>query len=473
MGLARGCKIVFLTFISILSFAGCGSRGGDKTMSSSLLEPGEEFSGGETTVFDTTPQAFSLSARNLSFERRTTFLTGNSFFNNNWVTAPASTEALDGLGPVFNTRSCSACHLRDGRGTAQLESGQASPSLLFRLSLPGEDAHGDVIPEPNYGGQFNPQAILGISPEGDAVILYEEIEGSYEDGEIYTLRKPVYRFENLNYGPMHSETLVSPRVAPFVFGLGLLEAIPEETLLSLADPEDRDGDGISGRPNYVWDVTQSQKVMGRFGWKANQPSLLQQTAGAFLGDIGITSSLFPEQNCTEAEADCRAAPNGGEPELEDRILDRVVFYMRTLAVPARRDWDNPQVLEGKRTFQQIGCAKCHISSFQTGSWEEFPELSNQTIRPYTDLLLHDMGEDLADGRPDFEADGREWRTSPLWGIGLVETVNGHTQFLHDGRARNLQEAVLWHGGEAENSREQFRRLTKEEREKVILFLNSL
>jgi CxxC motif-containing protein (DUF1111 family) len=241
----------------------------------------------------------------------------------------------------------------------------------------------------------------------------------------------------------------------------------------VAGPDDTDGDGISGRVNHVWDVEHREVRVGRFGWKANQPSLRQQNAGAFRGDIGITSDLFPEEDCPPAQAECRAAPSGGAPELDAWKLEQVTFYTRMLAVPARRDVDHPEVLRGRRLFRELRCASCHVPRHETGTMPDAPELSGQTVFPYTDLLLHDMGPELADDRPDFEATGREWRTPPLWGLGLVRTVNRHTRFLHDGRARSLEEAILWHGGEAEHSRERFRDLSAPERAALLRFLESL
>lgn len=437
------------------------------------LEAGEEFAGGDTTVFENSIRAFSLSARNLSADRQVNFLVGDSFFDQNWVIAPASTNTRDGLGPVFNARSCSGCHSRDGRGHPPVNPAEIPVSLLFRLSIPGEDEHGGPLADPNYGLQFNIQAILGVDPEGAVNIGGEEIPGTFEDGTAYSLKKPSYEFSGLNFGPFDSEIMVSPRVAPQLPGLGLLAAIPESVILSRADPDDADGDGISGRANFVWDLLNGHVALGRFGWKANQATLHQQVAGAFRGDIGITSSLFPDENCADSQPDCQAAPTGGAPEISDSILGDVVFYSHTLAVPARRDWDDVVVLTGKKLFADARCTQCHVPKYQTGDLAGFPELSNQTIFPYTDLLLHDMGPDLADGRPDFEASGTEWRTPPLWGIGLVPTVNGHTNYLHDGRARSLMEAVLWHGGEAEASREAVRRMTQEERDALIKFLESL
>jgi CxxC motif-containing protein (DUF1111 family) len=346
--------------------------------------------------------------------------------------------------------------------------------MLLRLSVPGADARGAPVPEPSYGGQLQGRSIPGVPAEGRPGVTYEEVEGRFGDGEPYSLRRPSYSIETPGYGPLADDVLVSPRVAPHLVGLGLLEAVPEETLRALSDPDDRDGDGVSGRLNLVWDVAAGRKVPGRFGWKANQPSLRQQTAGAFNGDVGITSSLFAEESCTSAQKECLAAARGGEgPQLREGFLDSVVSYVSTLAVPARRRPEAPEVKRGKGLFAGAGCASCHTPVLQTGAHPRFPELSQQKIRPFTDLLLHDLGPELADGRPDFEATGSEWRTPPLWGLGLVPTVNRHRTLLHDGRARGFAEAILWHGGEAEASREAFRRLPRPDREALVAFLESL
>jgi CxxC motif-containing protein (DUF1111 family) len=342
-----------------------------------------------------------------------------------------------------------------------------------RLSIPGQDAHGGPLDEPAYGGQFNHDAILGVSAEGRAEVSYEEVPGAYADGTAYSLRRPAYRFADLAFGPLDPRVLISPRTAPFMIGLGLLEAVGEEDILALADEVDADGDGISGRPNRVWDPKAQRTRLGRFGWKANQAGLEQQSAGAFLGDLGITSPLAPAENCPPAQTACAAAPSGGAPELDQEKLDEVTYYGHLLAVPARRDFEDPDVLRGKALLRDAGCAACHAPLLTTGTLDGFPELSGQTIRPFTDLLLHDLGEDLADGRPDFLADGREWRTPPLWGIGLVGVVNEHTLLLHDGRARGLAEAILWHGGEAERAREAFRAMPAGDRAALIRFLESL
>ena len=426
--------------------------------------------GGETTAFSVGTNAFELSARNLPNDIRRIFEVGDSFFNQNWVTAPASTEARDGLGPTHNALSCSSCHSHDGRGKPPDHPDDPERGLLLRLSVPG--ANGPVD-EPRYGDQLQDRSILGVPVEGRIVIDYVEMPGVYPDGASFSLRQPVYGIEDLAFGPLHPDVMVSPRVAPATIGMGLLEAIPEANILAMSDSEDANEDGISGRPNYVRDVQTGELALGRFGWKANQPSVNQQVVGAFLGDIGITSSLFPNENCPAGQEACVQAPNGGEPELPDERLKKITIYSQTLAVPAMRNIENEEVEQGARLFVQTQCALCHTPRHTTGDTHSLESLRNQVIFPYTDLLLHDMGDGLADYRPDGQASGTEWRTPPLWGIGLVETVNGHTMFLHDGRARSMEEAILWHGGEAEESRGKFMNLTKDERNALIRFLESI
>lgn len=441
-----------------------------------ITEEGEWAPGGQTTnQLLLGSGAFSAPAANLPNTHRSPFFTGNSFFNQNWVQAPASTTARDGLGPTFNARSCSGCHFKDGRGAPPAaddpESKQTS-GLLFRLSIPGSGTHGEPKPDPNYGGQLQPFALADVPAEGQATLEYSTREGNYGDGTAFSLREPHYAIDDLAYGPLDDEIRISPRVAPAVAGMGLLEAIPEEAVLAHADPQDDDEDGISGRTNRVWDVDREEHVLGRFGWKAEQPTVEQQTAAAFLGDLGITSRLFPKENCPQTQAACGMQIHGGEPELADNLLDAVVFYGRTLAPPVREDWDDDEVLRGKGLFHWAGCASCHVPHFETGE-SDIEELAFQSIWPYTDLLLHDMGPDLADNRPVFEADGQEWRTPPLWGIGRIEEVNGHLLLLHDGRARGFAEAILWHGGEGETAKERFRNLPSADREALLHFLASL
>jgi CxxC motif-containing protein (DUF1111 family) len=433
----------------------------------------DPLSGGATTVFDVTVNAFGQPAANLPFAERPDFFTGNALFNRNWVTAPSSTVGSDGLGPIFNAASCSACHFKDGRGRPPIAADEAFESLLVRLSVPGEDAVEGAVAEPNYGRQLGHRAILGVAREGDPRLEWDERPGTYGDGEPYSLRAPMLVIDDLAHGPLHPDTRTSLRVGQAVFGLGLLEALDEATLLAAADPDDADGDGISGRPNRVWDRRLGASVIGRFGWKANAPTIEQQAAGAFLGDIGITSPLFPDDDCTAVETDCANAPKGGTPEIDQLKMDLVTFYMTLLAVPARRDVDDPTVRRGEGLFASAGCTGCHLATLRTGDLAGFPAVSQQTIHPYTDLLLHDMGPDLADDRTDFEASGSEWRTPPLWAIGLFPIVSEHTLLLHDGRARGFAEAILWHGGEGTAAREAFRTMSADDRAALVRFLESL
>ena len=445
------------------------------------------FSGGETTVVIPKAQsddrsAFSRPASNLTLTRRGDFFAGNSFFQNAWVTAPASTKSRDGLGPIFNTMSCQTCHIKDGRGRAP-KGDEEMMSLLLRLSVDPSNSNDDqhktwlkqsgVIPDRIYGDQIQNRAITNVKPEAKVNITWEEIDGRYPDGKRYRLRKPKIKIDELAYGKLSTDVQFSLRVAPALIGIGLLEAISIEDIEQLADPDDENGDGISGRLNRVWDIAKQETVPGRFGWKAEQPSIKQQVAAAFRSDIGITSTLFPDDPLTMSQQEVIKTPHGGQPEVSGEILRLVTFYCKTLAVPARRSHDSPFILEGEQLFKQANCHRCHVDTWTTGFDEAFPELSEQTIHPYTDLLIHDMGEGLADHRPVFSASGREWRTPPLWGAGLVFRVNRHTNFLHDSRARNLEEAILWHGGEALESKKRFMNFSSTQRRKLIAFLKSL
>ena len=450
-------------------------------------EPFEANSGGAATSHAAPDgDAFSHPSATISMERRLDFFVGDGLFKKLWVSAPASAAASDGLGPLYNARSCQRCHLKDGRGHPP--DGDGAVSMFLRVSVPA-DSHplqariADWIataPEPTYGGQLQDFAIAGVPAEYALGVTWEEIPVALSDGETASLRRPTWRADALGYGPLRADAMLSPRVAPPMIGLGLLEAIPAADILAAADPGDADGDGISGRASVVWSDVHDRPMLGRFGWKAGAPSVLEQTAGAFHGDMGLSTPLRPAGwgDCTPGQAACRAAPDGGDPaqggvEVDRTGLDLVTFYSRNLAPPARRDVDDPTVLRGKRMFHAAGCAACHTPKHVTHRLADRPEQSFQLIWPYTDLLLHDMGEGLADNRPEGVATGREWRTPPLWGIGLTEAVNGHTQFLHDGRARSLLEAVLWHGGEAQAARDAVAAMPAQDRAALIRFLESL
>jgi len=454
----------------------------------SEAQPFEANSAGAATVrVLPNSNAFSLPSGNISFEDELTFRVGNGLFRKLWVSSPSSTLASDGLGPLYNARSCQRCHIKDGRGHPSEGPDDNAISMFLRVSIPGtpDDAIAEIegylatLPEPTYGTQMQDFSLAGHPAEYRLQIEYEEIEVPLSGGETASLRNPTYTAADLGYGPLHPEAMLSPRVAPQMIGLGLLEAIPAADILALADPNDTNGDGVTGRPNIVWSLEFDQPMLGRFGLKAGSPTVREQSAGAFAGDIGISNPLFPAAwgECTETQSDCLSAPHGDGDErgfeIDAEGLDLVTFYSRNLGVPARRDVNDPDVLRGKEVFYTTGCTSCHQPSFVTHRLENQLEQSFQLIWPYSDMLLHDMGPGLADNRPEARATGSEWRTPPLWGIGLTEQVSGHTYFLHDGRARSLLEAVLWHGGEAQSQRDAVVEMPPTDRAALIAFLESL
>lgn len=427
----------------------------------------EQLLGGDTTVFDQSSHAYSTPAPNLDENGLETHLAGDAEFEQTFVTAPAVVNS--GLGPLFNNTSCEACHPKDGRGMPPEEGGQFD-SMFLRISIPGTDPENCDAPKPvpGFGTQLFHRATFDTQPQAEVTVHYTEETFQFADGDIYSLRTPSYEVKP--YIPFPDDIMFSPRVAPAVFGRGLMDAIPEETILALADENDDDGDGISGKPNYVCDPVTKQRVLGRMGLKANNADSLAQNANAFHNDIGITSDIFPIDTSTGLPQD---DGRQDDPELERIRLDDVTFYTQTLAVPARRNVGDESVKQGQLLFALAGCAKCHIPTLKTGALEDVKEVSNQLIHPYTDMLLHDMGEGLADNRPDHQADGREWRTPPLWGIGLTKTVHNHTFFMHDGRARNLMEAIMWHGGEASDAKQYVNQMSRKERQQLIDYINSL
>jgi CxxC motif-containing protein (DUF1111 family) len=439
-----------------------------------LAHPVTSDLGGSTTVDSAGVQAFKGIAANADGMSHARFMFGKQIFETVWEPAPGSQPTTDGLGPVFNRSACSECHINNGRGEPPASPDVTMDSMLVRFSVPGEGWHGGQKPVPHYGGQLQDRGIEGVPAEGSAQISYEEVSGEFADGVKYTLRKPVLRFSGMAFGELPADTLTSVRVASPMIGLGLLEAVPDQTLHDLADAGDKNSDGISGRVNVVWDAVNQREAVGRFGWKANMPTLRQQNASAALGDMGITTPVFPNDLCEEEQKACRAAADAvaDPPELLDSFFDPLVRYTQLIAVPRQRNTDAPEVLRGLGIFRDSGCASCHMPTLRTGE-SAVAELADQVIHPFSDLLVHDMGAGLADGRPDFQASGAEWRTAPLWGVGLTETVGGFTSFLHDGRARSLTEAILWHGGEAAGAQERFRNLPESRRDELIAFLESL
>lgn len=431
--------------------------------------------------------AFSQPSANMDFEAELNFKVGNGLFRKLWVSSPSSTLASDGLGPLYNARSCQRCHLKDGRGHPPEGPDDVAISMFLRVSIPGDPDDGiaeiqdylATLPDPSYGFQLQDFSLAGHASEYKLQIEYTEFDVPLNGEAPARLRAPTYTAADLGYGPLHPDAMLSPRVAPQMIGLGLIEAIPAQDILDYVDEFDRNGDGISGRANIVWSDEFDMPMLGRFGLKAGSPTIRQQTAEAFSGDIGISSPLYPSGwgECTDMQEHCRQAPHGDLDErgveIDDEGLDLVTFYSRNLAVPARRGVDDPQVLKGKRLFYETGCSTCHRPAYVTHRLKHQPEQSFQLIWPYSDLLLHDMGDGLADHRPEARATGREWRTPPLWGIGLTEQVSGHTYFLHDGRARTLLEAILWHGGEAQPHSDGVAAMTPQERAALIRFLESL
>jgi len=450
--------------------------------------PFEENSAGAATVRPRkNADAFSQPSGNIAFKDELTFKIGNGLFRKLWVSSPSSTLASDGLGPLYNARSCQSCHIKDGRGHTPQGPEDNAVSMFLRISIPGTDTDAvpqikgylATLPDPTYGTQLQDFSVAGHAAEYRLQIEYEEIPVALSGGETASLRKPTYTAADLGYGPLHPDAMISPRMTPQMIGLGLLEAIPAADILALADEDDTDGDGISGRPNIVWSQEYDMPMLGRFGLKAGMPTIREQTAGAFAGDIGISNPIFadPFGDCSTLQDACVNAPNGADDargfEIDAKGLDLVTYYSRNLAVPARRDVDNAEVLRGKQVFYDTGCADCHQPGFVTHRLADQPEQSFQLIWPHTDMLLHDMGEGLADHRPEARATGTEWRTAPLWGIGLTRRVSGHSNFLHDGRARTLTEAILWHGGEAEPAKQRVIDMPPADRDALIRYLESL
>ena len=452
----------------------------------SKAEPSEALQAGATTSIEEPDRlAFSHFSTNLPHEKRMDFRLGNALFRKLWVAAPSSTQASDGLGPFYNARSCEQCHKDDGRGMPP--DGKNAGTLFLRLARPAEteaerklvaDGIARNFPDAAYGTQLQDKAIPGLLAEGQVKVTHSDLPFTFPDGSVVTLRKPSYEVVALRYGPLDRRTTLSPRIAPQMVGLGLIEAIPGDQIRALADPDDADRDGISGKLQIVRDIEGKRRI-GLFGWKAENAAVRDQTVHAFAGDLGLSTPVAdkPYGDCTEAQKDCLALATGeqkklGRSEAPDPVLDLVTHYSRHLAVPARRKSGFPDVLEGKKLFYRSGCIACHRPKFVTAN-DAPKEFRAQLIWPYSDFLLHDMGEGLADGQPVGGATGREWRTPPLWGIGLTSTVTKKAFYLHDGRARSLEEAILWHGGEAEKARDNYAKLERAERENLIKFLESL
>lgn len=427
----------------------------------------DRLSGGAATVLDASSKAFGNMIEGLSTRNQLVHITGDATFSQSFVAPPS--PIFTGLGPIYNNVSCVNCHRNDAEGIPT--AGFSNSGLLCRLSIAGQDANGGPLEIPGFGTQLQDKAVIGAAPEANVVITYTDLPISYPDGTTVTLRSPSYSLEN-PYTTMPGNYMLSPRLAPPLVGMGLLENIPESTILSFVDAGDANGDGITGKANYVYDSYTNKTELGRFGLKSNTPTLLTQVAAAYQQDMGVTSYVQPAESA-EGQPQMSVIHGDVQPELVDSLLNYVVYYVKTLAVPARRNVKDSVNLRGAALFTQVNCSGCHRPTIQTGIDLTLGQISNQRIHPYTDLLVHDMGDGLADNRPDYLATGREWRTTPLWGLGLLTVANGTPYYLHDGRARTIEEAILWHGGEATNSRQQFMQLSASDRAALLQFLYSL
>ena len=413
--------------------------------------------GGQTTMHELSSgepeHVFMQMAGNMSATNGQNFVLGRRAIHTNFMDGhhdespenPFWTEQAGKLGPLFINNSCNQCHVENSRA---LPSAVGTPlnKYVFKVG----DELGNATAE--WGGALQPG---GGEPSAN-IASWEEADG---------LRKPVFAFQGGT--PEH----FSPRVSPQLVGMGLLEAIPETEILKLADPDDLiTPDGVSGRVRKVKDPVDANLTrLGRFGWKAGQASVRYQVAGALRTDMGVLTSVFPMPDCGANQQNCGAST----AELSDTDLDNATLYISLLSVRNQRNWTDPQVVKGKQVFVDTGCANCHTQEFKTSAYAVHAELRSQTIHPYTDLLLHDMGTGLADTLPEGEATYQEWRTPPLWGIGYTDTTAGGEAYLHDGRARTLTEAILWHGGEGEGATTKFKALAAGDKDALIAFLKSL
>jgi CxxC motif-containing protein (DUF1111 family) len=442
-------------------------------------------------------RSFVQVGRNVDRKEELLFWTGFSLFRDPWVIAPSSTKDRDGLGPLFNTRSCISCHSSGGKGPSPAQ-GVSKPSALVIRFGSAEDG---VFSDPVYGDQLQPRAVAithsSIQPnllgEAKLQLNYQEIYGEYADGTTYILRQPSYQLTDLAYGDLDKRTTLSPRFSPVIYGVGLLDAISVQDLLSQEDSDDTDEDGISAKYNRVPvvlshhntadfhglvenDAVTGPEGIGRFGHKAKHPSLHQQVAAAFRDDIGITNTSFVSESCSTGQTNCQTAAiivGDQSVEIPNKLLDLVTQFNQLMAVPPARNLESFKAQQGRKLFYQLGCESCHTASYTTDATYPHDSLANQIIWPYTDLALHDMGPSLADNVSEYDANGREWRTPPLWGIGARKNIRSENLYLHDGRAESVAAAILWHGGEAQRSQQKFIQLDQQQRNALLAFLDAI
>jgi CxxC motif-containing protein (DUF1111 family) len=408
--------------------------------------------GGSATVAVHATAPFMQLVPNIDAAQMVGVSQGRELFLAAWQPAPGPRALLDGLGPYFNANACSACHAVDGRVAPLADSGATTPAVLFRVGNAAGQEH------PVLGAQLQHQATQGLA---EGVVTWAR------DSATGLLRYVVSLFDGSTSMEGYQ---IGARISPQLVGMGLLDLVPESQLLEYADADDRNGDGVSGRPHWV--VEEGVSRIGRFGWKAINATLRTQNAGAMHQDMGLTSPVNPQESCTATQSVCTTAASGGSPEVSEESLMAVVDFMTVLAVPERRVSDQAVFNLGARLFNATGCTACHRPTLTTGTHPRFPSLNHQTLYAYTDLLLHDMGESLSDGVKEKDATAREWRTPPLWGLGIVEQKAG-ARFLHDGRAATLREAIEWHGGEAQSARDRFGALSENDKTTLLQFLRGI
>lgn len=404
--------------------------------------PDSQLAAGAMTVANRTSASFEQPAGGLSAAELSRHGEADLVFDRSHV--PLDGRPGAGLGPQFVAQSCIACHVRNGRGRA------VADEALVRVPI-----------EAGFGPQIQDKAVLGAKPEAAVSIQWQQVR---EGGHV--LRAPDVILNRPDGGPVPASLARSLRIAPPLLGMGLLEAVPENAITARADPQDADGDGISGRAHWLIG-SDGQRRLGRFGWKAISPGVREQSAAAYGEDMGLTTPVA-------ADSDLDAA--GLPADISNQELDLVTFYSQTLGAPrTTQPARSALVRHGQELFGALGCGACHVASLRTGPAPQavVQAMRDQTIWPYSDLLLHDMGPGLDDGVAEEGAASREWRTAPLWGIGLTRKVNAKATFLHDGRARSLEEAILWHGGEAARSRDRYLALKPDQRRTLQRWLQQL
>jgi CxxC motif-containing protein (DUF1111 family) len=481
----------YLSIALMLCFTSCSK------VSVPDFQPAEHSPAGGMTGKGLSDRSFVQVGRNVDRKEELLFWTGFSLFRDPWVIAPSSTKDRDGLGPLFNTRSCISCHSSGGKGPSPVQGVSKPSALVIRFG----SAENGVFSDPVYGDQLQPRAVAithsSIQPnllgEAKLQLNYQEIYGEYADGTTYILRQPSYQLTDLAYGDLDKRTALSPRFSPVIYGVGLLDAISVQDLLSQEDINDTDEDGISAKYNRVPvvpshhntadfhglvenDAVTGPKGVGRFGHKAKHPSLHQQVAAAFRDDIGITNTSFVSESCSTGQTNCQAAAiivGDQSVEIPNKLLDLVTQFNQLMAVPPARNLGSFKAQQGRKLFYQLGCESCHTASYTTDATYPHDSLANQIIWPYTDLALHDMGPGLADNVSEYDANGREWRTPPLWGIGARKNIRSENLYLHDGRAESVAAAILWHGGEAQRSQQNFIQLDQQQRNALLAFLDAI